>query len=105
MTESVGSFPDAIVQGHGLGVEIREYPLLVPPVDERLRDDCVDVSADLELEAGMVVNLEASLFGLGDTSLHMEETYLITENGAEALTRSEIGPDGVADGGPRNERA
>jgi Xaa-Pro aminopeptidase len=93
MSESLGAFPDVIVQGHGVGVEIREYPLLVPPVDERLRDECVDVSADLELQAGMVVNLEASLFGLGDASIHMEETYLVTENGAEVLASSEIGAD------------
>jgi Xaa-Pro aminopeptidase len=98
MNERLGAFPDAIVQGHGVGVEIREYPLLVPTVDDRLRDECVDVSADLELQAGMVVNLEASLFGLGDASLHMEETYLVTENGAEALARSEIDADGLADG-------
>ena len=105
MNESLGAFPDAIVQGHGVGVEIREYPLLVPAVDDRLRDECVDVSADLELQAGMVVNLEASLFGLGDASLHMEETYLVTENGAEALAQSEIGADGVADGRRSIERA
>jgi Xaa-Pro aminopeptidase len=98
MNKRLGAFPDAIVQGHGVGVEIREYPLLVPTVDDRLRDECVDVSADLELQAGMVVNLEASLFGLGDASLHMEETYLVTENGAEALARSEIDADGLADG-------
>jgi len=93
MSARVGAFPDAIVQGHGVGVEIREYPLLVPTVDNRLRDECVDVSADLELKAGMVVNLEASLFGLGEACLHKEETYLITENGADSLAQSEIGPD------------
>ena len=90
MREALGAFPAAIVQGHGVGLEIREYPLLVPVRDERLRDECVDVSADLEIRAGMVVNLEASLFGLGDASLHMEETYLVTENGAEAFASREI---------------
>jgi Xaa-Pro aminopeptidase len=97
MSETLGAFPDAIVQGHGVGLEIREYPLLVPTRDQRLRDECIDVSADLELRAAMVVNLEASLFGLGDASLHMEETYLVTENGAEALASSEI--DGEVVGG------
>jgi len=94
MAESLGAFPDAIVQGHGVGMDIREYPLLVPPVDIRLKDECVDVATDLELQAGMVVNLEASLFGLKDASLHVEETYLVTENGAEPLARGEIDTEG-----------
>jgi Xaa-Pro aminopeptidase len=105
MSESIEPFPDAIVQGHGLGVEIREYPLLVPSAGERLRDECIDMPADLQLQAGMVVNLEASLFGLGDASLHMEETYLVTENGAEALARSEADIGGIADGRRSIERA
>ncbi len=105
MTECVGAFPDAIVQGHGVGIEIREYPLLVPPVDDRLRDECVDVAADLEIQAGMVVNLEASLFGLGDASLHIEDTYLITEGGAETLVQSETQAGGAAAGLRTIERA
>ena len=100
MSERLSAFPGAIVQGHGVGIEIREYPILVPPVDDRLRDECVDVAADFELQAGMVVNLEASLFGLGDASLHIEHTYLITENGAEALVHSEIDA-GMRGGGQR----
>jgi Xaa-Pro aminopeptidase len=105
MSSSIGAFPDAIVQGHGIGVEIREYPLLVPAADRRLRDECVDISADLQLRAGMVVNLEASLFGLGDASLHMEETFIITESGAEALVQDEIGSEAFADGLQSIERA
>jgi Xaa-Pro dipeptidase len=85
MEESLAAFPDAIPQGHGLGVEIREYPLLLPRTEDRLLDECIDVSADLELETGMVVNLEASLFGLGDASVHIEETYIVTKDGAEQL--------------------
>jgi Xaa-Pro aminopeptidase len=105
MSSSIGAFPDAIVQGHGIGVEIREYPLLVPAADRRLRDECVDISADLQLRAGMVVNLEASLFGLGDASLHMEETFIITKSGAEALVQDEIGSEAFADGLQSIERA
>jgi Xaa-Pro aminopeptidase len=99
MSESLAEFPDAIVQGHGVGTDIREYPILVPPVDDRLRDECVDVAADLELQAGMVVNLEASLFGFENASLHTENTYLVTETGAELLVASEIDAEG-RDGRP-----
>jgi Xaa-Pro aminopeptidase len=85
MQEALTAFPDAIPQGHGLGVEIREYPLLSAGGVGRLRDECIDIDADLELRPGMIVNLEASLFGVGDASLHMEQTYLVTETNAEQL--------------------
>jgi Xaa-Pro aminopeptidase len=63
--------------GHGLGLEAREYPLIVPDSGLRIRDDCIDESADLELELGMVVNLEASTFIPGVASLHVERSYVV----------------------------
>ena len=68
--------------GHGLGIELRDYPILVPDAGLRIRDECVDVSADLELEAGMVINLEASVFVPGVASVEVEITTLVTEHGA-----------------------
>jgi Xaa-Pro dipeptidase len=85
MRQALTALPDAIPQGHGLGIEIREYPLLSTGGESRLSDECIDIDADLELAPGMIVNLEASLFGLGNASLHVELTYLVTDTGAEQL--------------------
>lgn len=77
----VDSFP----HGHGVGLEVRDYPVLMPDSGALIRDDCVDVPADLPLEAGMVVNLEAPVFRLGERSVHCEQTFVVTEDGCRAL--------------------
>jgi Xaa-Pro aminopeptidase len=79
------SFP----HGHGVGLEVRDYPIIVPDSGLRIRDDCVDVPADLPLEANMVINLEAPLFMAGVGSLHIEETYLVTAHGYQPLVAQE----------------
>ena len=76
----------AAPHGHGLGLEVRDYPVIVADNGLHLRDDCIDVPADLPLEASMVVNLEASSFLAGEASLHIEETFLITAGGPKALS-------------------
>lgn len=76
-------------QGHGLGLEVREYPIVVPDSGLRIRDDCVDEAADLELEAGMVVNLEASTFIPGMASLHVERSFVIADDGSVPLITQE----------------
>ncbi|HIM11403.1 TPA: M24 family metallopeptidase, partial [Candidatus Poribacteria bacterium] len=54
----------SLPHGHGLGLEIRDYPIIVPKNDLYIRDDCVEIPSDLPLETNMVVNLEASIFRL-----------------------------------------
>ena len=71
--------------GHGLGLEAREYPLIVSPSRRRIKDGCIDTHSDLELEAGMVVNLEASTFLPGVASLHVERSYVVESDGAQPL--------------------
>jgi Xaa-Pro aminopeptidase len=68
--------------GHGLGLELRDYPILVPDTGLRIADGCVDVPADLPLEAGMVLNLEVSVFHPGRAALEVEITTLVTADGA-----------------------
>jgi Xaa-Pro dipeptidase len=75
--------------GHGLGIELRDYPILVPDAGLRIVDECIDVSADLELEPGMVINLEASVFLPGVASLEVEITTLVTETGARPFVPQE----------------
>jgi Xaa-Pro dipeptidase len=81
-----GNFP----HGHGLGIEIRDYPILAPDQGRRVRDDCVDVSSDLPLEAGMVLNLEAPIFRFNDAGLQLEQSYLVTATGGEPLTNRDL---------------
>ena len=85
-------YPSANPQGHGIGMEIREDPIVAFDVGGRLRDECVDEPADLELESGMIVNLEASLFGIGSASVHIEETFAVGERGSRRVSRlAEVG--------------
>ena len=75
------SFP----HGHGVGLEVRDYPILVPDNGLRIKDDCVDLPSDLTLEADMVLNLEAPLFMPGVGSLHIEQSYVVTPQGSQPL--------------------
>ena len=76
-----GQFP----HGHGLGVEVRDYPILVPDNGLRIKDDCVDLPSDLPLEQGMVLNLESAVFVPQYGAWHTEQTFLVTHNGAQPL--------------------
>jgi Xaa-Pro dipeptidase len=75
------SFP----HGHGLGLELRDYPIIVANNELRIRDDFVNIPSDLPLEAGMVVNLEAAIFMPGVASVHIEKSLLVTATGNEPL--------------------
>ena len=71
--------------GHGLGIEVRDYPVLVPDAGDVIRDDCVEVGADLPLEPDMVVNLEVCVLTPGARSVHCEQTFVVTGDGARPL--------------------
>jgi Xaa-Pro dipeptidase len=80
-----GGIGGSNAHGHGIGLEVRDYPIIVRDSGLRIRDDCVDLSADVPLEEGMVVNLELPLYLFGAGSLHMEETFAITRDGCRRL--------------------
>ena len=71
--------------GHGLGLEVRDYPIIVPDNGLRLRDECIDVPSDLPLEEGMVVNLEVNIFMADVGSLHVERTFVIEAQGSRPI--------------------
>jgi len=75
----------SLPHGHGLGLEIRDYPIIVPKNDLYIRDDCVEIPSDLPLETNMVVNLEASIFRLEMGALHIKQSFLVTANGCQPL--------------------
>jgi Xaa-Pro aminopeptidase len=63
--------------------------MIMPASGLPIEDDCVQVSSDLEIEPDMVINLEAPVFRFGGSSLHVEQTFLVTEQGAEPLLPQE----------------
>jgi len=75
------SFP----HGHGMGLEIRDYPILVPANGLQIRDECIAVDSDLPLEEGMVINLEAPLFMPTAGALQVEKTFVVTAQVAREL--------------------
>ena len=79
------SFP----HGHGVGLEVRDYPILVADTGLRIRDDCVDEPADLPLEENMVLNMEAMVFALGEASVHIEQSFVVGAAGAEPLVEQD----------------
>jgi len=75
------SFP----HGHGLGLEVRDYPIIVADNGQRIKDDCVDVPSDLPLESDMVINLEAMISIPGVGTLHIEQSFVVTADGCRPL--------------------
>lgn len=58
--------------GHGIGREIYDFPSISP-------------SDPTIIEAGMVLNIEAPLYDLGWGGLQIEDTLVVTDEGAEYL--------------------
>lgn len=84
--------------GHGIGLQVRDYPILVADDGGRIRDDCVDEPADLSLADGMVLNLEAMIFAPGAGSLHVERSFVLGADGARDLAVQEREAPVVAGG-------
>ena len=94
----VAAFP----HGHGVGLEVREYPILVAAGGRTVRDQCIELDADLALEQDMVFNLEASILVLGERSVHCERTFVVTSEGCRPLVEQYRDAPLVA--GARHER-
>jgi Xaa-Pro aminopeptidase len=78
-------FEAAFPHGHGLGLEPREYPILVDDNSLRIQDGCIDLPSDLPLEEGMVINLEAGMFVPERGSLQIEKTFVVENEACRAL--------------------
>lgn len=75
--------------GHGVGMEVRDYPVLAPDTGLRISDECVDVPSDLPIEKDMVLNVEAPLSLAGVGSLHLEQSVVVTDSGCRPLTEQQ----------------
>jgi Xaa-Pro aminopeptidase len=66
--------------GHAVGLEIHEGPSLT-------------VTADTELEAGMVVTIEPGIYLPGIGGVRVEDLLVVTDDGYENLTSLPRGPE------------
>jgi Xaa-Pro dipeptidase len=76
---------DCFPHGHGMGLEIRDYPILVPANGLKIEDESIAIESDMLLEPGMVINLESPLFMPGVGALQVEMSFVITSNGNRQL--------------------
>ncbi len=74
-----GAHPRIRFTGHGLGIELDEFPFIAK-------------GQALELEPGMVFALEPKVVMPGKGVAGIENTFVVTDTGLEALTRY---PDGI----------
>lgn len=61
--------------GHGLGIQVHEYPSIAPDSDELLRE-------------GMVITIEPGIYIPNVGGVRIEEDILITRDGSSSLTNS-----------------
>ena len=71
--------------GHGIGLDVRDYPIVMADNGLRIRDDCIDEPSDLPLEENMVVALEVSQYEPRVGSFNHERVFVVTEQGGREL--------------------
>ena len=80
-------------QGHGIGLQTREHPIINYTDHKRISDDVVDISVDIPFEEGMVINIETPMDVHGQGAYQVERTFQITRKGPSELTpKRESGP-------------
>ena len=76
--------------GHGLGIEIRDYPIIVADNGQRVVDECVDEPSDIPLEEGMVLNIEISHYVATVGTVFIEQSFVARIHILSA-TRGDLG--------------
>ncbi|MFX1475975.1 MAG: M24 family metallopeptidase [Promethearchaeota archaeon] len=75
---------------HGIGLEIRDYPIDAPVDPKGLSDDFVKpMSTDIPLERDMIINIENPYRKLGVGAVQIEFTLRVTESGCQFLLPQE----------------
>ena len=74
---------------HGIGVEEREYPLMLGKYKDFKDDEILSGSSDLILETNMVACLEVNIWEWGSGGIKAEQTCVITPTGCETICRQD----------------
>ena len=75
--------------GHGLGIEIRDYPIIMADNGRRIVDGCVDEPSDLPLEEGMVLNVEVGYYAATVGVVFIEQTSVVTADSCRPLVEQD----------------
>ena len=73
-------------QGHGIGLETREHPVINTGGFSRIRDRVVDESVEIPFEEGMAINIETPIYDSGKGSYQVERTFQIGRRSVRELT-------------------
>jgi len=83
-------------QGHAIGLQTREHPIINRSDHKRIADDVVDIGIDIPFEEGMVINIETPMDVLGKGAYQVERTFHITRKGPIEITPHRDGGPSVA---------
>ena len=75
--------------GHGIGLECRDYPAILPSLKQTVKDGFIAMNADFPIEENMVLNLEVPYYLFGTASCIVERTVKATATGYAELTKQE----------------
>jgi Xaa-Pro dipeptidase len=64
-------------QGHAIGLQTREHPVINYTKYKRIADDIVDIGVDIPLEEGMVINIETPMDVRGKGAYQVEMSFHI----------------------------
>lgn len=93
--EKTGVTKSPTGMGHGIGLEIHEYPRISAAKgsmienQSAIKDDFVTSSIDIPFEEGMVLNFEAPYLVRGWGGVHLEKTVILEKNGCRHLIPQE----------------
>jgi Xaa-Pro dipeptidase len=77
---------DVDYQGHGIGLEPREFPVMLQGGAKTITDGILNISTDVPLEPGMVISLEGSVYEFGEGSFEVERTFLVEKSSLKEIT-------------------
>jgi len=79
--------------GHGIGLEIHEYPFIVIPKKEKLkrrRKRKWEIIKKITFQPGVVFTIEPGVYVNGLGGCRLENDVLLTKNGPKVLTNSKL---------------
>lgn len=88
--EKFGLQVPPVTLGHGIGLDVHEYPQISHAVDDSnimIKDDLVSSTADIPFEEGMVLNLESAYMIRGWGGVHLERTVIVEKSKCSPLVK------------------